>query len=105
MNSTQKSNDLLQLFNELKKIMIRENENNWIRGVNLIIEALTPPDYGGKGSADEAIKYVEATYRNMVSGNGSFSDFFIWRDDFDEREKANKRLDSVRADIWNLIDS
>lgn len=105
MNNVQKSNDFLQLFNELKKIMIRENENNWIRGINLIIEALTPPDYGGKGSSDEAVRYVETTYRNMISGNGSFSDFFIWHDDFDDREKANKELDRVRADIWTLIDT
>jgi len=105
MNNIQKSNDLLKLFKELKKIMINENEVNWVRGVDLIIEALTPPHYGGKGSVDKAVEYVEATYRNMVSGNGSFSDFLIWRDDFDEREKANKKLDSVRADIWNLIDS
>jgi len=105
MNNVQKSNDLLRLFNELKQIMINENEDNWIRGVNLIIESLTPPDYGGKGSVDEAVRYVETTYRNMVSGNGSFSDFFIWRDDFDEREKVNRKLDSVRSDIWNLIDS
>lgn len=104
MNNIQKSNDLLKLFKELKQIMINENEINWVHGVDLIIEALTPPHHGGKGSVDEAVKYVEANYRNMVSGNGSFSDFFIWRDDFYEREKANKKLDSVRADIWNLID-
>jgi hypothetical protein len=105
MNSVKKSNDLLRLFIELKQVMIRENENNWIRGVNLIIEALSPPEYGGKGSADEAVRYVENTYRNMVSGNGSFSDFFIWRDDFDDRVKANKELDRIKADIWTLIDN
>lgn len=105
MNNIQKSNDLLKLFNELKQIMIEENESNWIRGVNLIIEVLTPPGYGGKENADEAVRYVSTTYRDMVSGNGSFSDFFIWRDDFDKREIANKKLDSVRSDIWALIDA
>ena len=104
MKDVQKANELLCLFNRLKKIMNEENENNWIRGINLIIESLTPPDYGGKGSADEAVRYVSDTYRNMVSGNGSFSDFFIWRDDFDERVKVNKKLDRLRANIWNLID-
>ena len=105
MSNVQKANDLLQLFNELKQIMIQENENNWITGISLIAEALTPPDYGGRGNASEAIRYVEATYRNMVSGNGGFSDYFIWREDFDDRELANKELDNLRVNIWNLIDN
>lgn len=105
MNNVQKCKYLLRLFNELKQIMINEKENNWIRGINLIIKTLTPPDYGGKGNADEAVRYVEYTYRNMASGNGSFSDFFIWRDDFEEREKANKKLDRIKKDIWDLIET
>ena len=105
MNDIQKARELLQLFIELKKLMERENENNWVQGVNLIINALTPRDYGGCGTADKAINYVETTYRDMVSGNGSFSDYFIWRDDFDERKNANKILDKLKNNIWSLINS
>lgn len=104
MSAIQKSIDLLRLFTELRQILVQENENNWIRGVNLIVEALTPPAYGGKGNPDEAVMYVKNTYRKMVSGNGSFSDFFIWRDDFEDRKNANKELDRVRAEIWVLVD-
>ena len=39
----------------------------------------------------------------MNSGNGSFSDFFIWREDFNERVEANKVLKNLRNDITSLI--
>jgi hypothetical protein len=90
---------LLKLFLELKKIMICERENNWIRGIDLIINSLRQSE-----NADETIRYVSATYKSMSSGSNSFSDFFIWREDFDERVLANGELDKLKEDIWSLLD-
>ncbi|MGQ7273727.1 hypothetical protein [Marinobacter sp. V034] len=98
-------NELPQLFSELSRLLTNEGEDNWVRGINLILSALTPPNYCGSGDPGEAIEYVENTYRKMVSGNGSFSDFFIRCDDADDRNEANKKLDRLRADIWSLINA
>ncbi|MGA6111812.1 hypothetical protein ACPESL_13920, partial [Psychrobacter pocilloporae] len=53
--------------------------------------------------AKATIKSVGDTYSLMNSGNGSFSDFFIWREDFNERVEANKVLTKLRSDITSLI--
>jgi len=41
----------------------------------------------------------------MNAGNGSFSDFHIWREDFDERLKANTELSKITDAIWREFES
>ncbi len=105
MGDRDATKELLELLIELRNILSREHEKNWIQGVEKMIEALTPPNYAGHGTQHEAEKYVRNTYRHMVSGNGSFSDYYIWRDEFSERLKENKELDWIREQIWEKVDA
>jgi hypothetical protein len=36
----------------------------------------------------------------MNAGNGSFSDFYIWRNEFTERIEANNEVTSLTESIW-----
>ncbi|ETS33646.1 hypothetical protein BB987_14870 [Photorhabdus temperata] len=103
MNFIEKAEKLLILFTSLRKIMYNDGEKNWIRGIENIIALLTPPDYGGIENAEIAIKEVDYTYSSMLRGNGSFSDYFIWRDDFDERVKANEEFDRIKNEIGDML--
>ncbi|WP_407333308.1 hypothetical protein [Enterovibrio sp. 27052020O] len=103
MNTKDKSEELLKLFVELRKILANENDSNWIRGIDLIIAALSQIDKSEKKDFEETLDYVSETYKSMVSGNGSFADFYIWRDEFKERKKENEKLDVLRSDIWSLV--
>lgn len=104
MNDIKKLIVLKDYFFELKEILIQENENNFIRGVDVILDRIQYSlDF--KQNPKSTIKSVGNTYFFMNSGNGSFSDFFIWREDFDERVEANKVLTNLRNDITSLIAS
>ena len=90
------------LFNKLKVILLQENEDNFIRGINSILDMIQSSlEYNENAKA--TIKSVGNTYFFMNSGNGSFSDFFIWREYFNERVEANKVLTNLRNDITSLI--
>jgi len=73
---------LLIEFMNLKNILINDGERNWIRGVLSIIEKL----------------------RLMYGGNGSFSDYHLWHDDYNERVKRNIPLDSIKSNIAKILD-
>lgn len=104
MNNVQKLIELNECFIELREILIREDENNWIRGINLILSTI---HFALKDNDDakETIKSVGNTYFFMNSGNGSFSDFHVWREDFGERVEANQELTKIKSNITDLISS
>ncbi|MCW0350602.1 hypothetical protein [Pantoea ananatis] len=97
------SADLLIEFEILKRILEKEHEKNWMRGVLAIIQkldfCLNKEGAFGKESLEEACD----TWKAMEQGNGSFIDFYIWHDDEKERSEANKFLGSVKNKIWKII--
>lgn len=40
----------------------------------------------------------------MYGGNGSFSDYHLWHDDYNERVKRNIPLDSIKINIAKILD-
>jgi hypothetical protein len=94
---------LLELFQRLRNVLVAEQEKNWSRGIDLIVDALMPP-FSDDEEVDAAIRYAHQTFRSMLAGAGSFSDFFIWREDFDERVEANASFDRLKEDIFSTFD-
>ena len=39
----------------------------------------------------------------MHGGARSFSDYFIWRDDFEQRKEANKAFEALSSRLWELF--
>jgi len=95
---------LRELFLKLHAIMSVEHETNWIRGVGNIIAILGEAE-DDPTAAKDRIDESHQSYRSMNAGNGSFSDFHIWREDFDERVKANAELNKVTEAIWSEFES
>lgn len=84
--------------------MKAEQGEEWLPGITLIVNALTPP-FDDDERLQSALQYVQATYKSMLGGSGSFSDFYVWRDDFDERVKENTRLDQIKSEIWDTLEA
>ncbi|MEK6219390.1 MAG: hypothetical protein N2B01_00685 [Psychrobacter cryohalolentis] len=102
MNNIDKLTELNYYFLKLREILLQEDEHNYIRGINVIINRIQYSlEYNEDAKA--TIKSVGDTYSFMNSGNGSFSDFFIWKEDFNERVEANKVLTKLRSDITSVI--
>lgn len=103
MDERQKAERLRQLFNCLLTILQREHEANWIRAIHLIVDQLNAADGMGKQELDATLQYVKDTYNSINKGMGSFSDFHIWRDDFEERRHLNQELAEILDEIWALL--
>ena len=95
---------LRQLFLQLHAIMAAERERNWIRGVSHIVAVLDEAE-SNPGVAADRISEAHRSYRSMNAGNGSFSDFHVWRENLEERQKASAELNRVTAAIWQEFES
>lgn len=90
---------LRALFLRLHAIMSAERERNWIRGIENIIAVLGEAEANTSVAADR-IAEAHHSFRRMNGGNGSFSDFHVWRENFEERRKANQELSMITESIW-----
>ncbi len=96
---------LLIEFLNLKNILINDGEFNWIRGVLSIIEKLRISIHSQGVESATYCKEACDAWRLMFSGNGSFSDYHLWHDDYNERVKRNIPLDSIKCNIAKILDS
>jgi len=97
------SEELLNEFKKLRCILIGENENNWMRGVDSIIEKL---EWSTNNKCNDPCYFFNSscdTWKTMDAGNGSFSEYYIWRDDFDERVRLNKIYHNIKDKIWSIV--
>lgn len=93
--------ELSDTFDSIHEILVREKEKDSIRGINSIRERLSRA--GDDSTLDEVYKEIGISYRHMNSGAGSFADFMVWRDDFNERQKLNQEFEVLADKAWKLL--
>lgn len=93
---------LADLFTQIRDILIQENESNWIRGINSILNQINY-SLASNEEAKSTIRDIYYSYSLMNRGNGSFSDFYIWREDFAERVIENNKFIEIKDEIGSLI--
>jgi hypothetical protein len=56
-------------------------------------------------AADLKATFLEIgrSYQSMYPPRGGLTDFFVWRDDFEERRKANQPLDQIKENLKNIF--
>ena len=80
-----------------------ENEDNWIKAINNILNDIQFALDNGQ-DIQATIRDIRYKYYLINSGNGSFTDFYICRDNLNERVEANKVLEEVKSNIVDLLD-
>lgn len=90
---------LVDIINILKE----EDENNWVRAFIKMGCEVDKAISDDNLSAD-ALKYIRDTYRSICQGNGSFSDFYIWRNNPKERIEANNNFKLLISKLSELSD-
>ena len=93
---------LADLFTQIRDTLIQENESNWIRGINSILNQINY-SLASNEEAKSTIRDIYYSYSLMNRGNGSFSDFYIWREDFDQRVVENNKFIEIKDEIGSLI--
>jgi len=51
----------------------------------------------------QLLDQLREIYKGINHTRVGLSDYFIWRDDFDERVKANKSLDEIKKNLNKLL--
>jgi hypothetical protein len=46
---------------------------------------------------------IRRSYQSMYPPHGGLTDFFVWRDDFEERRKANQPLDQIKENLKDIF--
>lgn len=89
-------------FAALEQILRAEGGENVLPGVQAINRILTSV-IPGSPYAEVALDDVRSIYKGLRSHKGLLSDFFIWRDDFGERQRANAPYDALVQRIGDLL--
>jgi hypothetical protein len=53
--------------------------------------------------AQEVLGQIKTSYKSMYPPRGGLSDFFVWREDYEERVKANKQLDDIQSELRKFL--
>ncbi|MFJ8234994.1 hypothetical protein ACIQ34_04505 [Ureibacillus sp. NPDC094379] len=96
------------LFQQLKSILEKENDNEtlYIRnqlelGLHLIDESLHS-NYENK-DLEQLFSKLKEIYTNINQPRVGLSDYFIWKDDYDERLEVNNDLDTIKENLSLLF--
>jgi hypothetical protein len=96
-----------ELYLQLKLILKKENDREAQNIVNQlevglrIIGEFEGGTYGGDLSG--LYKDLEKNYININQPHVGLSDYFIWKDDYEERIKANEDLDTIKDSLHKLF--
>ncbi|HEX9060220.1 MAG TPA: hypothetical protein VF941_08560 [Clostridia bacterium] len=99
--------NLNKLFKELYSILLNEgdSETNYAKGtlanmIKVITDILNSPD---SINLKEVFDEIIERYKGLYPPRGGLTEFFIWRDNFDDRVKANKPLNDIKEAIKSII--
>ena len=89
---------MIELLRYVASFLTSERSRKWLPGIVGVLEVVEDDSLGDL----EALKKADSHYRTMF-GPGGFGDFIIWRDDADERTKANREFDAANDELWRLL--
>ncbi|MBO0589140.1 hypothetical protein [Sporosarcina sp. E16_8] len=104
--------DILQLrviYEELKRVLEKENNDSEVLyiinqlelGLGLIDECLN--NIYENQDLKELYSKLDEVYMKINQPRVGLSDFFIWRDNYEERIKANEHLDTIKDNLLLLF--
>jgi hypothetical protein len=97
---------ILELLKGLLEILEKEGKgevNFAVKELRYVTDLLTNC-IGDEGNCDEkTLEEVKSIYKSLYPPHGGLTDFFIWREDFDERKKLNDFLDKISDELWKLL--
>ncbi|MBM7608878.1 hypothetical protein JOD29_002144 [Lysinibacillus composti] len=95
---------LTVLFQQLKSILEKENDSEtlYIRnqlelGLHLIDEVLNSNNENKE--LEQLFSKLKEIYANINQPRVGLSDYFIWKDDYDERIEVNNDLDTIKESL------
>lgn len=91
------------ILTEIINILKNEEESNWLRAFENMKQEVSILEKNQ--TSEEAIFHVKDIFESIYKGNGSFSDFSIWRDNAEERIRLNREFEKKIHKLVELINN
>lgn len=98
MTYAEARSELTEIFLAIYRTMEQEGDDQWLRAVEGIIAGLQQ-DEGDR----EAVLNAFYAYDAIEAGYGSFSDYFLWRDDPYVMRAVNAPFEAMRNRAWAVV--
>lgn len=98
--------NLEKLFSELIVILEANEKGNidyQISEVRYVIKLLNKCIDNNYIESESVTDEIKSIYNNLYPPRGGLSDFFIWKEDFAERVKANEHLGRIGDELWKML--
>ncbi len=103
MYNKERMDELKQLFEELLAIIDKYGDNTIYKQrkmINRIVERIECIDVS---NFESQFIQIQREYKSLYPARGGLSEFHIWKDDFDERQRLNEPLSRIRERLWELL--
>jgi len=102
MDNKETIQEMKQLFEGLLAIVQKYGDKNIMNQESIIKYTLgiiseDINDY------ESQIIAIQTEYKKLYPARGGLSEFYIWRDDFEERLAVNDPLSKIRKRLWELL--
>lgn len=87
-----------ELLEKLLECLSHRGETNWIRGISAALGEIAL-------LTDEGFANARSLYRTMMEGGRGFAEYCVWDEDESQRQKANKEIDGIRTELWEIFES
>ena len=54
-------------------------------------------------SNENKFYYTLRNYKALFTGKGGLTEFYVWNDDFDKRQKINQPLEIITDELWTIF--
>jgi hypothetical protein len=96
--------ELHKEFEYLCSVVKQERKLHLFPGIRIIEQRLRGAVENPEVDVRTAVEEVIGLWSGLNSGYGSFSDFYVWKEDFDERHIANEELKQHLARMNELME-
>ncbi|WBW96135.1 hypothetical protein [Oceanirhabdus sp. W0125-5] len=103
MDKLKDINELKQLFEDLFLIVDKYGDNTINNQKKIIKRLIDKIDSIDISNFEERFIEIQRDYKNLYPVRGGLSEFYIWNDDFNERQKLNKPLSKIRERLWEIL--
>ena len=102
MNNTD-IHELKALFMQLLEIFQKHGDSSIKPQANTVRIILEVIDDGRYLNDEEKIVDIKIYFRKLYTPQGGFAEFYIWKEDFEERIAANEPLDKIRDRLEEVL--
>ena len=101
---------LLNLYKQFLLVLEKEGDDQVHYAINIIHDDLEQLEGFIKLNVDEKINIelfnkIKENYESLYPPRGGLTEFFIWREDFDERFTENEKLNNLKKEIDDIFSS